>query len=131
MKIIRTYCMKLIFFILALQILNLSVYGSEYTQRFIDKNGRTESAKNQIDCLAEYVAEVILDHRDAVPEHKGNHTKNDQKVLKTQIQLFAQNNTELRAYKMQHPIIVKYSYYNNQYDYLFYKEINPPPPKIA
>ena len=131
MKSIRTYCTRFILFVLALQILNLSVYGSEYTQRLVYKSGRTETVKNQIDCLAEYVAEVILDHRNAIPEQKGNHTKNNQKVIKAQIQLFAQNNLELPAYKIQHPVIIKYSYYNNQYDYLFCKEINPPPPKAA
>lgn len=131
MKSIRTYCTRFVLFVLALQILNLSVYGSEYTQQFVDASGHTTSAKNQIDCLAEYVAEVVLDHRNAMPEHKGNHTKNNQKTLKTQIQLFSQNTPGPSVFKEYYPVVVKYSYYNNQYDYLFYKEINPPPPKAA
>ena len=131
MKIIRTYCTRFVLFVLALQILNLSVYGSEYTQQFMDANGHSASARNQIDCLAEYVAEVVLNHHNAMPEHKGNHTKNEQKLIKAPIQLFAQNNPESATYKVQYPVIVKYAYYNNQYDYLFYKEINPPPPKQA
>lgn len=131
MKSIRTYGIRFILFVLALQILNLSVYGSEYTQQFVDASGHSATAQNQIDCLAEYVAEVVLDHRNAMPEHKGNHTKNNQKIIKTQIQLFAQNNFEAPACKIFYPVVVKYSHYNNQYNYLFCKEINPPPPKIA
>lgn len=130
MKNIRTYFNKFILFAIALQILNLSVYGSEYEQQYMDKNGHVAFCNNQIDCVAEFVAEVILDYRNAMPENKGNHTKNKSKIIKAQIQLIAQNIPVTKVYKT-YPTVVKHGYYNNQYDYLFYKEINPPPPKVA
>ncbi|MBS1495742.1 MAG: hypothetical protein JSU03_12570 [Bacteroidetes bacterium] len=131
MKKISLYSKKFILIVLTLQILNISVNGCEYTQRFIDEKGRIETSKNQIDSLAEYVTEILLGHRNAIPEFKHNHTKNDQEMAKTQIQFFAHQIPEFISTKNSYPIIVNYFCYNNQYYSLFYPEINPPPPKQA
>lgn len=117
--------------VLAMQILNLSVYGSSYWQQSVSKDGRSILQLNQIDSLAEYITEVLLDHIDAFPEQKENHTKNQSKTLKIPFQLF--NHAEIvdDAVGVPPATQVIYSLYRNGYEYLFSREINPPPPKFA
>ncbi|HEY0299260.1 MAG TPA: hypothetical protein VGB84_08580, partial [Arachidicoccus sp.] len=76
MKYIRTHITKFIMLVVALQILNLSVYGNEYMQSTTDEDGNTSISKNQIDSFVEYVVEEMVAHRNIIPEQKGNHTKN-------------------------------------------------------
>lgn len=116
--------------ILALQILNLSVYGSAFEQLITEKNGKKQLELNQIDSFAEYLVEIVLKHNNAFPEQKGNHTKNNSKSLKAPFQLFHLKEQVVSSM----PILVTlehHSYFNITYDYLFYKEINPPPPRLA
>ena len=132
MKILRTYYPKFIILIVALQILNLSIYGGEYQEAMVLKNGTTSVMTNQIDCFAEYVTEILLKHTNAFPEHKGDHTKNEQKTIKMPVQLFTHYEPQEEKSEIEIPAEAnKYGHYRNNYDYLYFKEINPPPPKFA
>ncbi len=116
--------------ILALQILNLSVYGSQFEQFINGNHGKKVMELNQIDSFMEYVVEIVLKHDNAFPEQSGNHTKNNSKTLKTPFQLFHFQEQEVVIIPVQ-PILEHHSYFRINYTYLFYKEINPPPPKFA
>lgn len=116
--------------ILALQILNLSVYGSQFEQFINGTHGKKVMELNQIDSFMEYVVEIVLKHDNAFPEQKGNHTKNDSKTLKAPFQLFHIQEQEVAT--MPAPKALEHhSYFKINYNYLFYKEINPPPPRLA
>jgi hypothetical protein len=119
-------------FVLALQILNLSVYGNAFVQRTTLKNGKIVLEENQIDSALEYVVEIMMKRADAFPEQKGNHTKNEQKTLKNSFQLFTCCQQQEESETIEIPEEAdKYAVYRNDYRYLYFKEINPPPPKFS
>ncbi|ANI88612.1 hypothetical protein A9P82_04505 [Arachidicoccus ginsenosidimutans] len=132
MKNFRTLSVKFIVLILALQVLNLSVYGCAYKEAVVTNKGNTIIQTNQIDCLAEYIVEEVLDYSNAFPEQNGNHTRNCVKVVKTQIQFFSEYQRIEETCDIELPVDTrKYAHYKNTYDYLYFKEINPPPPKLS
>jgi hypothetical protein len=112
--------------IVALQILNLSVYGRDCQQ---DLKKNTIGELNEIDSLAEYVAEIILDHKNAFPENGPNshqsHTTHLMKHPGFNIITFRKN-TEIKRYCVISPITIPTK---EEYKYLFARKIIPPPPK--
>lgn len=127
---IRNIFSKTLIIIWALQIINLSVYGNEYIEKYKDDAGVEHTQPNQIDSLTEYVAEVVLQHHNSFPEQHNNHTKNAIKTLKGSFHLFhvKVENILSNTINLPHPehILLKENYH-----FLFCKEINPPPPKLS
>lgn len=126
----RSLLTKTIVIIWALQVLNLSVYGSAYMESYKDTSGKVHTELNQIDSLAEYITETVLEYHNAFPEN-GQHTKNTAKTLKGSFQLF-------HLEQKIKPVIITIPYNRNKhiipqesYNFLFCKEINPPPPKFS
>lgn len=114
---------KFFTFIIALQILNMSI-DSPNAQ--LPPNSPNADNFNFIDTYVEFVAEVVLKYENAIPETKNR----PQKEWQMQKQ-------ELVCQKIV-PITIhffdRYSkkiYYNfiSNYAFQFVKEINPPPPK--
>lgn len=130
MSRVRTYSIKFLFLIVALQILNLSVYGNAYVETVVLKNNKKKTQINQIDSLAEYIVEIVLKHTNAFPEQKGNHTKNENKSFKAPFKIITRINVVEEKETKIASVTKPHSHYSNNYDYLFFKEINPPPPKI-
>jgi hypothetical protein len=116
---------KFFFYIVAMQIFNLSIYA----QFNPVQSGHTMGEFNSIDSVAEYVAEVILHHTNAFPEFEKNGQHKDQHLHKNfSFQLFNDLNRSLTS-QTHVQIIKSTNSLNENYDYLFFKEINPPPPK--
>ncbi len=116
---------KLIVFIMAVQILNLSIYAQDYNPI---KIGKTLYETNEINSIAEYVGEVVLHHNNQFPEYPNDGHKDLQFLKHFTLTAFS-----IPVLKIQHKdyaVNVNYSVpLNEHYDFLFYKEINPPPPK--
>lgn len=115
---------KLITYIIALQILNMSICVP-YPQAPYS----TADNFNYIDTYIEYIAEVVLKYENAIPESKHRQHKELQQHHHLVIIL---KNTEQPAvigyYQKQTKQRVSY---NDRYPYQFIKEINPPPPKLS
>jgi hypothetical protein len=111
--------------VVAIQIFNLSIYA----QFDPVQCGNTMGDFNSIDSITEYVAEVILHHANAFPEFEKNGSHKDQHQHKNfSIQLF----NDFKKTTSTQASVLKRSSSNSMsedYRYLFFKEINPPPPK--
>lgn len=121
--------------LLALQILNLSIYNTDfYIHSFFSSQQQTQSQaddQNSIDCLAEMVVEDMAGYQDAFPEIPQKTTK-QRGELKHNInfKLFQTDNFP----KVVNKVSIHYSPYKDKhprflehYSYLFFKEINHPP----
>ena len=116
---------KLVVFIMAVQILNLSIYAQDYNPI---KIGRTLYETNEINSIAEYVGEVVLHHNNQFPEYPNDGHK-DLQFLK-HFTLTAISIPVLKMRNVNYTICSSYVVpVNEHYYFLFYKEINPPPPK--
>ena len=114
---------------MALQILNLSVYGGDLDINFDYSQQNNIGEFNQIDSLIEYVTEIVFDYKNAFPEN-GSHNPNSKSSH--QLKHF---NIKMVAFKrtFEQPIysivINMPEIFNDTYTKLILKEINPPPPK--
>lgn len=123
-------------FVLAFQMLNISVYSRSYEYFVKDKNGHTIIEENQIDSLIEYVTEVVFDFKDAFPEdpktlsaeHGENYKAPHTIVKNMMVQLAVPVHYTGCGQGVSKSSTPKYSVYQD-YSYRFYCEINPPPPK--
>jgi len=125
---------KISIVILALQILNLSIYNTEFyffhtemqpaSQQELDK-------MNPVDCLSELVVEDMIGYENAFPEINQKNTKQRGELKRnTNFELF----TEDRFVKIEQAPLIHHSEYKkdfplfrNNYSFLYYKEINHPP----
>lgn len=124
----RLHISRFLVFILALQILNLSIYMQDYEP--LKAHRHTIGEVNEINSIVEYVAEIILQHKNAIPEsHQQNNDHTAMQVHKhAHVKMITYDDLipkkvcfePTRDYR--HPL-------NEVYDFLFFREINPPPPK--
>jgi hypothetical protein len=126
---IRTYITKVITLVIAVQILNLSVYGGDFDPTVSSAHVGKIGEFNQIDCLLEYVAEIMLDHKDAFPEN-GSHNPNGKSgrqakhsVIKMVV---CSRMAEMPINNALPTVLLSY---NQNYKSPQASEINPPPPK--
>lgn len=110
---------------MALQILNLSIYAQDYNP-ITPCNTLYET--NEINSVMEYVGEILLHHNNQFPEYPNDGHKDLQFLKHFTLTVFSFPNL-----KMQHCNYANNINYtvpvNEDYYFLFYKEINPPPPK--
>ena len=121
----RIHTARLITFVVALQILNLGLFA----QQISPFNAACTTETNTINSFVEYIAETILEHKDAVPETKNEHHHKDLQAHKhVVVQLISiEREPALTAVQTglgKTPVAFSHSNY-----YQFCKEINPPPPK--
>ena len=82
---------------------------------------------NYIDTYVEYIAEVILQYTNAIPESKDRQQKELQQHKQFEIAFQKISPLRITFFEM----VTKKSFlnYTDKYAYQFIKEINPPPPK--
>jgi hypothetical protein len=120
----RNHISRFIAFIVAVQILNMSI-DAPNAQMPVCK-GSIDNF-NYIDTYVEYIAEVILKFDNAIPESKDRQQKELQ--MQKQFELVFQK-IELLTIPFFDEITEKqFSNFSDKYAYQFIKEINPPPPK--
>jgi hypothetical protein len=120
----RIFFAKFITLVVALQVLNVSIYAQD-VDALSQKNVLMYA--NEINTIAEYIGEVILKHTDAFPEYPNDGHKDLQFSKHIDINLFS-----FQYFTSQPSPVYENEYlFPNKIDYnfLFFKEINPPPPK--
>jgi len=121
---VKTAFTKFITLVVALQILNISIYAQDVDAP-CQKNVLTYD--NDINSVAEYIGEVLLKHTNAFPEYPNDGHKDFQFSKHIDINLFSFQHFKSRPSPVRK---VEYLFPNKiDYDFLFFKEINPPPPK--
>lgn len=122
----RLHIARIITLIVALQIMNFGLFAQDF-QPLVTSAVTPEI--NIINSIDEYVAEIVLNHKDAVPENN-KHPQKDLQVHKhTSFKLIGiskpqtLSDTQL-VYQNKPTSLVK------GYNYLFCKDIYPPPPKL-
>ncbi|HVX52830.1 MAG TPA: hypothetical protein VHB48_21905 [Chitinophagaceae bacterium] len=128
MAVLRTLTLKVVLLVLAVQILNLSVYNLDGATR---ESRNTLGEPNQIDSMVEYVTEIVLDHHNAFPEN-GTHNN---RQSHTQHQQLKHESIHMISFRKAEEILRYCSISSipitskQDYKYLFAREITPPPPK--
>ncbi len=82
---------------------------------------------NYIDTYVEYIAEIILRYDNAIPESKDRPQKELQQ--NKQFEVVFQINAFLITPFFKEKTKKQFLNFSDKYGYLFFKEINPPPPK--
>lgn len=126
------YCFtKVLVFILAFQILNLSVHSG--AQATIKPGSMAIGANNQIDCFFEYFFENIcsIKYDDANDLDLHNKSQNGHKSLPKliDIQMPVQRLVTIQKASFNTTAQNHFPIWNGRYEYLYAREITPPPPK--
>lgn len=123
----KKHITRFIVFLLALQVLNLSIYAPNFSPLYSPV--KEEVTTNITETAVEYVMEVIMGIKNAIPEqvqhHKDLHFHKQVSFKAECTPLFYelssfQEKSGKAAIALQHA-----------YNYLFLQEINPPPPKTC
>ena len=125
MRYFRNHIGKFVAFIIALQILNMSI-DAPAAQVQVTNGG--EDTFNYIDTYVEYIVEVILKYENAIPESKDRQQKELQQHKQFEVAFYKVIpllNFIFDDISVDHPRSL-----SDTYAYQFVKEINPPPPKI-
>jgi hypothetical protein len=126
--VVKHIATKLFVALIALQIINLSIDSVEFQPI---QNEITFGDFNYINSLTEYVSEIILGHTNAFPEFQKESSSSKSQLVK---------HLSLKLFSSEFSIAVARTYDNaiqyivplkEKYSFLFYKEINPPPPKTS
>jgi len=119
---------KIFIALMALQIINLSIDSVEFQP--IEAT-ITIGDFNYLNSMTEYVSEVIMGIKDAFPEFQNQSSSSKSQIVKhLSIKLF-ENNSIVQApsiFKQNNSYSVPLK---EAYNYLFLREINPPPPKYC
>lgn len=123
MRYFKNHISRLFAFIVAIQILNMSID----TPSAQVQSGKGSDNFNYIDSYVEYITEVILKFENAIPESKNRQQKELQQHK--QFEVAFQKITPLIITFFETKPEKKFSNYSDKYAFQFIKEINPPPPK--
>ncbi len=126
MRYFQNHICRLIAFVIALQILNMSI-DSPNAQ--MPANAANADDFNYIDTYVEYIAEVILKYDNAIPESKDRQQKELQ--MQKQFELAFQKIEPITISFFEKIIKKRFINFSDKYAYQFIKEINPPPPKAC
>jgi hypothetical protein len=83
---------------------------------------------NIINTVDEYIAEVVLDHKDAVPEAK-EHSKKDIQIHKHAVSKLINLAKPAIVGATDHFSNPQHFGFSETYNYHFFEDITPPPPK--
>ncbi len=105
-----------------MQLLNLSIYAQDFK---VLSNNTAET--NICETVLEYVLEIVLDHKNAIPEQSQHHKD-----------LHFHKHVSFKAISFSVPVTAEHEYSIKKieivplkliYAYQYLQEINPPPPK--
>jgi hypothetical protein len=126
MRYFQNHICRLIAFVIALQIFNMSI-DSPSAQ--MPANAANADDFNYIDTYVEYIAEIILKYDNAIPESKDRQQKELQ--MQKQFELVFQKIEPITISFFEKIIKKRFINFSDKYAYQFIKEINPPPPKAC
>jgi hypothetical protein len=126
-RIAKNITLKCFLLLMALQVLNLGIDAIDF-QPLPSATAGIEDF-NYINSMAEYVSEIVLGHKDAFPEFQKESSSSQSQFTK---------HFSITLYQLYTDMVIIKTFDNNHthntrlidsYNYLFFKEINPPPPK--
>jgi len=117
---------QLLIALVGIQIINLSIDAVEFQP--IAATIVIEDF-NYFNSLTEFVAEVVMGNKDAFPEFQRESSSSKSQIVKhLSVKLFQQDH-----FACQTPYIIQSASFivplTEEYQFRFFKEINPPPPK--
>jgi hypothetical protein len=117
------HIIRFITLVVALQLLNLSIYAQDFTPLYAEDG---TCGVNISETVVEYVVEVVLGHKDAIPEQSQHHKDLHfhKHVSFNALSFGAYRLPETSAQSAAKPESLEESY-----SCLYCCEINPPPPK--
>jgi len=119
----KKYIIRAITLVVALQLLNLSIYAQDFKPLYADDGN---CGVNISETVVEYVVEVLLGHTNAIPEqsqhHKDLHFHKHAAFKAISFQAFHMPEPEQAS-------AAAAAVLDDPYRYLYFCEINPPPPK--
>ena len=121
----RLHAAKFVTFIVMLQILNLSIYAQDFEQA---EPQHTIGNLNEINSVVEYIAEIVLDNTNALPEFQKAGHKDLQFHKHLTIKFLSVTERQDIKIAAIPPHVFVFAV-TEDYNYLFCQEINPPPPK--
>lgn len=125
MRYFRNHISRFVVFVLAVQILNMSI-DAPNTHTAIDK--KTSDKFNYIDTYLEYIAEVLLKYENAIPESKNRQQKELQHHKQCELVFSKITGVTITFFKER--TVKQFLNYSDGYTSHFIKAINPPPPKV-
>ena len=124
MRYINKHIARVITLLVALQLLNLSIYAQDFKPIY-NEAGSDET--NITETVVEYVVEIILGHTNAIPEQRQNHKD-----------IHFHKHVSFKAISFTRPDILSASQLNmaklpillhESFEDRYSQEINPQPPK--
>lgn len=122
---LRLHITRFLIYVVALQILNMGLFVQEFEPLV---SSAVTPEINIINTVDEYIAEVLLHHKDAVPEVK-QHSKKDLQLHKHSLIKLINVTRPAVEYSTKLSPSMSLSGFLDSYYYQFCKDINPPPPK--
>lgn len=123
MRYFKNQISRIVAFVITMQILNMSI-DAPSAQMQVSK-GASDSF-NYIDTYVEYIAEVILQYTNAIPESKNRQQKELQQHKQFEV-VFQKISTFIIPF-VSSSTKRSFPNYTDKFAYHFIKEINPPPP---
>lgn len=125
MQKFNKHIIRVITLIVALQLLNLSIYAQDFTPIY---NNQGNSETNISETVVEFVIEVVLGHTGAIPEQSQHHKDlHFHKHVSYKAIGFEKtvllSDTQINIAKLPIPL-------QESFEDLYQQEINPQPPKI-
>lgn len=124
MQTFRSYSIRFITLVVALQLLNLSIYAQDFKPIY-DVAGSDET--NITETVTEYIVEVVFGHTNAIPEQSQHHK--DLHFHKHISFKAISISADYRLPDLQQHSSISAVPLVESYRYLYLQEINPPPPK--
>lgn len=121
MKKFKQHIIRFVTLLVALQLLNLSIYAQNFKPIFVDTSSEQV---NITETFTEFIVEVVLGHKNAIPEQKQHHNFHKHISFKAISLSTPYRLPELRQHSSICAVPIKESYCS-----LYLSEINPPPPK--
>lgn len=127
MNKLRLHIARFITVLVAMQILNMGLFAQDFQSLSVSSINPELNIINSVD---EYVAEVVLHHKDAVPENN----KHPHKDIQTHKHVVF----KLISFPKPQCCSATQLVFNNKptaiipvYQYQYYNDITPPPPKFS
>lgn len=125
MLTVKKYITRFITLVVALQLLNLSIYAQDF-KPICTETGLSET--NITETIVEYVAENLLGHTNAIPEQSQHH-KDLHFHKHISFKAISFPNT-FGMPEIEYPFSDIAISLKESYSYLYKQEITPPPPKV-
>lgn len=126
MQLFRKHIARVIVLIVALQLLNLSIYAQDFKPLYADQNN---SEVNISETIVEFVVESVLGYKDAIPEQSQHHKDLHFHKHVSFKAISIERNDLLSASQIRNATLPVWLY--EDVNDLYLQDFDPKPPKIG